>query len=377
MYSFRYQAFPQEIVLAPNSLDQLPALLQKYDWARALLVTSGSYRANGLVARVEGLLGESLVGVYDSVQPHVPERNVQELTGMARDRAADVLIAVGGGSAIGVAKWTSHALDKLIASPAQTGWPPLVPLLAIPTTYAGSEMTPVFGVTRLVNGTPLKQTVNDPAVVPRVVLYDPNLTLDLPRALTASTGINALAHCVEAVYSVSKNPLSTAAALLGAQRIVKVLPRCYENGQDLAARAEMLEGAWLAGASLANVAMALHHGVCHVLGGSAGVPHGLANAIVLPHAIRFNAEACALELAELGRAMGLEAGDDSTLARQVGEHTAVLAAGMGLPSRLREVGISPEALPGLAELAFANKTVQNNPRPVTREGLEQLLRDMY
>ena len=166
-------------------------------------------------------------------------------------------------------------------------------------------MTPVYGVTRHSDGSSRKVTVTDPRVTPKLTIYDPQLTLKLSPEMTASTGINALAHCVEAVYSITRNPLSTAAALGGARRIASALPQCFARGDDLEARTEMLIGSYLAGAALSNVAMGLHHGLCHVLGGTAGVPHGIANAIMLPHVMRFNVDATASQLAELAGAMGL------------------------------------------------------------------------
>ena len=167
-------------------------------------------------------------------------------------------------------------------------------------------MTPTYGLTQhAANGSARKITVTDVKITPKVVIYDPLLTLNLSPTMTASTGINALAHCIEALYSITRNPLSTAAAISGVHTITSALPRCYAAGNDVEARSEMLKGAYLAGIALSNVTMALHHGLCHVLGGSAGVPHGIANSIILPHAMRFNLETTALQLAPAAEAMGI------------------------------------------------------------------------
>lgn len=374
---FTYSAYPQEILFGANMFDRLHELIEHYGWSRVMLVTTHSQRANGTVERTQSALGENLVAIFDATQPHVPQANVAASFQLARQSAADVLIALGGGSAIGVAKATSQQMDALVGGTTSAGHS-VLPIIAIPTTYAGSEMTPVFGVTRVVNDIPTKVTQNYPPSVPRVVIYDPLLTFDLPRELTAATGINAFAHCVEAVYSITRNPLSTSAALQGARQIYSALPRCYDNGRDENARGELLSGAYLAGSALANVAMGLHHGVCHVLGGTAGVPHGVANAIVLPHAMRFNADKCAAELAQIARAMGIENADDETMARAAADRVAELTTRMNLPSRLRDAGVKDDDLPKLAGLAAKNRNVQNNPKPIPGvEMMQKFLQEMF
>lgn len=364
--SFRYSSFPQAVIFGAGALETLGDVFAQHQWARALLVTTRSQRANGIVARIETMLGEQLVAVFDNAKPHVPQANVDEALGLARAKNVDGIVALGGGSAIGVSKATSYGLEVQ------------VPIVAVPTTYAGSEMTPMFGVTRERDGVAKKETTNDARIIPRIVIYDPLLTLDLPRELTASTGMNALAHCVEAAYSIRRNPLSTAAALKGARLIYHALPRCVEKGTDVAARTEMLEGAYLAGAALANVALGLHHGVCHVLGGTANVPHGIANAIVLAHAMRFNADACAPELAQIAEAIGIPKQDEYAMAMDAARRVEELVARMNLPTRLRDVGVRREDLPELAALAFQNKTVQNNPKRIAGvERMGEFLTNMF
>jgi maleylacetate reductase len=363
MDKFRYASYPQEIIFGAGALEQIGVVLAQNNWTRACLVTTHSQRVNGNLARLQNLLGAKWGAAFDATQPHVPQQNVDDAIQLAREHNADVLVALGGGSAIGVAKATCHALE--------------IPIIAIPTTYAGSEVTPVFGVTRERDGVARKETVNHPRVVPRVVLYDPALTLDLPRELTASTGINAFAHCVEAVYSAARNPLSSAAALYGARLIYRTLPRCVEQGADLRARSELMQGAYLAGMALANVAMGLHHGVCHVLGGTLNVPHGIANAIVLPHAIRFNADACAAELAQLAREIGIEAEGDELAARELGKRVAQWTRLMQLPARLRDVGVRETDLELVARLAANSKTVQNNPKKISEAEMQNFLSEMW
>jgi alcohol dehydrogenase class IV len=192
--------------------------------------------------------------------------------------------------------------------------------------------------------------------------------------LTASTGINALAHCIEALYSRTRNPLSSAAAVEGLRHIHNALFRCFQDGRDREARAEMLLGSHLAGLSLASVSMGLHHGLCHVLGGTANIPHGVANAIILPHAIRFNADATAEELLPAAQEMNVSGSNAQETIEAMAERIHDLIRSMNLPQRLRDTGIAESDLPRLAHLAFQNRTVQNNPKPITVVSqLEQLL----
>jgi maleylacetate reductase len=386
---FRYVAYAQEIIFGPGTLARLREAIDRFGWRRLLLCTTGSARRAGRVAQVERILGDSLRATYDHVQPHVPEAQVAEALAQALQHDVDAVIGLGGGSPIGMAKAISQGLEEqragagtapAMAAPTDQ---PLVPVIAIPTTYAGSEMTAVYGVTRQKPGGPaLKVTVTDPKVAPKLVIYDPELTLDLPPDLTASTGINALAHCVEALYSITRHPLSTAAALGGMRAIARALPRCHAAPHDLEARTELLAGAHLAGASLASAAMGLHHGLCHVLGGTAGVPHGIANSIILPHAMRFNADA--LVPPPPAETWGVQASAALGLPLAAGPESAALAAAdrvyeligkLGLPQHLRQAGVSEADLPRLAQLAFESRTVQNNPKPVGSPGaLEALLR---
>jgi alcohol dehydrogenase class IV len=370
MREFRYTSREQEVVFGAGSIAQLGEALDRLGWGRLLLCTTPSLRRNGHLGRIEGGLGARLAATYEGVQPHVPEAQVRDALALGAEHQVDALIGLGGGSAIGMAKAVSLALEERGTSEQAHAAPPdgrpLAPVVAIPTTYAGSEMTPVYGVTRHEDGMARKVTVTDARVAPRLIVYDPLLTLDLSPELTASTGINALAHCIEALYSIARNPLSTAAALEGVRAIVAALPRCYAAGDDLEARTTMLIGSHLAGTALATVAMGLHHGLCHVLGGTAGVPHGIANAIVLPHAMRFNLEATAPQLARAAEAMGLaRAGQSAEAAAEAATRRVdELIGQLALPRRLRDAGVREADLPRLAQVALRSRAVQSNPRPI-------------
>ena len=299
MDEFHYNSYAQEVIFGVGSLKGLSEAIEGFGHRRFMLCTNHSMRVAGHVNAVETILGERLVAVYDHVHPHVQDIQVNEILAIADEKNVDAFIGMGGGSPIGMAKAVAAALGQ------KTGAQPVFPVIAIPTTYAGSEMTPVYGITHTHENPPRKVTVNDPKSIPKLVIYDPKLTIDLPPEMTASTGINALAHCIEALYSIKRNPVSTAVAIRSVRHITNALLRCYQDGNDLDARTEMLLGSHLAGLSLASVTMGLHHGLCHILGGSAGVPHGIANSIILPYAIRFNADAVAPQLLPAAEAMGI------------------------------------------------------------------------
>jgi alcohol dehydrogenase class IV len=371
MPSFRYTSAEQEVLFGAGYLSKLPSIAEQHNWRRLMLCTTPHLQINGMMALVENVSGQCLTVSYDKVEPHVPEHQVEEALSLARQYRVDAIIGLGGGSPIGMAKAASLEFEtgrlgqpKVSDPTTQT----LLPVIAIPTTYAGSEMTPIYGVTRKQpDGSTSKVTVRDPRIPPKVVIYDPKLTTNLPPEMTAATGINALAHCIEAVYSKTRNPLSTSAALRGIFHINSSLASCYRNGEDLGARNEMQLGAHLAGASLATVSMGIHHGTGHVLGGTAGVPHGIANGIVLPHAIRFNADTVAPQLVLSAEAMGIvrNGRSDVEIALKIADQIYTLIDQLGLPHRLRDAGVDRSILPKLARNMLENTAVRNNPKSVT------------
>jgi maleylacetate reductase len=393
MTEFSYTSAAQQVIFGAGTLTQLSDAVAQFGWQRLMLCTIPRFRTSGLVGRMEDILGPRLVVTYAQVQPHVPQDQVEAATVLAVEYNVDAVIGLGGGSPIGMAKAVSLTLEaRRSGQPARARFPtdqPLVPVIAIPTTYAGSEMTPIYGVTHTTDGISRKVTVTDVKVTPKLTLYDPELTLALPPQMTASSGINALAHCIEAVYSITRNPLSAAAALQGTRYITQALPRAVANGDDIHARTELLMGAYLAAIAISTAKIGLHHGLCHVLGGTAGVPHGIANSIMLPHVMHFNADVTAPELATVARAMGLQvaveysyqeikselaamgrvrdlAGQgDIQSARQAAQAVYELISHIGLPQRLRDVGVAEADLPHLARAALKSQAVQNNPKPIT------------
>jgi maleylacetate reductase len=381
MNEFRYTSYAQEVIFGSGSLARLGEAVERFHWRRFMLCSTGTLRRDGTVGTIEEVLEERLVAGYDHVQPHVPDFQVVEATSIAYENEIDAVIGLGGGSSIGMAKAVSISLEaKRQGRPARADFPteqPLVPVVAIPTTYAGSEMTSAYGITRHEGGLARKITVTDVKITPKLTIYDPVLTLNLSPMMTASTGINALAHCIEALYSITRNPLSTAAAIGGVRAITAALPRCYAAGGDLEARSEMLMGAYLAGTALSSVTMALHHGLCHVLGGTAGVPHGVANAIILPHAMRFNLSVTAQQLAPAAAAMGisLEGKSAEAAVEEAVQSIYELIGRMNLPQHLRDVGVHEADLPQLAQVALQSRAVQSNPRAISEAAeIEAVLR---
>jgi maleylacetate reductase len=297
------------------------------------------------------------------VEPHVPRESVDAARVLAQQKTIDVVVAMGGGSAMGVGKGVVSGEGRS--------------LIAIPTTYAGSEMTPVFGTTDRAERR--KSVRRDESVLPKLVIYDPEATIDLSPELTASTAINALAHCVEACYARDVNPIVPPVALEGVARIVRSLPLCVANGRNLDAREDLLTGAYLAGFSIANAAMALHHGVCHVLGGRTGVAHGVLNSIMLPHVMRFNADAVPNAMSAILDAMTPHPDPPPQGGREISapEAVAALVASLPVPQRLRDAGVPEAVLGTVAAEAAGNSTVQANPKPVTEADLVELLRSAW
>jgi len=357
------------IVLGPGVVNDLRQLLRELGGTRPYLVT-GPHLADGPVgARVRGALGDGLVGTYSRSRPHVPEQTAQEVAQEARALRADALVGLGGGSPIGTAKAAAFRLQELRGS--SPG--PACFVAAVPTTYAGSEVTPVFGTTDLERGR--KSVIRSEPIRPRLALYDPELALDTPSDLTASTGVNALAHCVEGLYSREAGEAERAMALRAAGRILEYLPRSVKEPKNLLYRYRMFEGSMEAGLVLANAGMGVHHGLCHVLGGRTNAPHGVLNGIILPYAMRFNLPIAGRAYRELAPLLGVRVSDkgDTALGENVCEATAGFIRSLGLPGRLRDLGIPRADLPSMAEEALESKSVRANPRPVTaRDALDIL-----
>jgi len=257
----------------------------------------------------------------------------------------DGLVAVGGGSTTGLAKAIALRTD--------------LPQIVAPTTYAGSEMTPILGETR--GGKKVTQT--SPKVLPEVVIYDVDLTLTLPVGQSVTSGMNAIAHAVEALYTRDANPLIAMLAEGGIAALAEGLPGVAANPQDREARSRALYGAWLCGICLGSVGMALHHKLCHTIGGMFDLPHAQTHTAILPHAVAYNRPAVPAAMEKVARALRV---------REAAAGLYDLAASLGAKMALREFGMPPARIDDAVEAALANPYW--NPRPLEREGLRALLR---
>jgi maleylacetate reductase len=337
---FTYDALPARIVFGPGAArTRLAGEVERLGAARVLLVASHreAERAGELVAP----LADRVVGTFADVREHVPVATAEAARAMAAQLRADAVLAVGGGSATGAA--------KAIALTAR------IPVVAVPTTYAGSEVTPVWGLTeggRKITGT-------DPAVLPRIVVYDPELTVTLPRELAAASAFNALAHGVEAFWAPRRNPVSNAVAEEGIAAVAA--------GLRTADPADLLRGAWLTASAFAVAGSGLHHKLSHVLGGSCDLPHARTHAVVLPHVLAFNAPGAPEAAARVARALGV---DDPVAGLRA------LADANGVPRGLRELGLPEDRIDEVAALTEP-AVPADNPVPVGGGALRRLVRTAW
>lgn len=293
-------------------------------------------------------LAECLKGVECSIFPgarmHTPvDTTLRAMDEVARQQS-DCLVALGGGSTIGLAKAIAVRTD--------------LHQIAIPTTYAGSEATPILGETE--NG--VKTTQSSPRILPEVIIYDIDLTLSLPPALTVTSGINAIAHAVEGLYSKQANPIISLIAEEGIRALTSGLPQIVADPSDKDARSNALYGAWLCGTTLGAVGMAIHHKLCHALGGAFDLPHSQTHTVILPHALAYNAPYVSDALTRIERAMGTE---NAPLALYD------LAQSLGAPTSLRALGMPQDGIDRIVELTFKNQYW--NPAPLEEARLRGLL----
>lgn len=289
-------------------------------------------------------IGDLAVGVFTRATMHTPIAVTEEAVAHAQSVRADCLVAVGGGSTTGLGKAIALRTD--------------LPQIVVPTTYAGSEATNILGQTE--NG--VKTTLTDPRVQPEVILYDAELVRSLPAGLTVTSALNAMAHAVEGLYARDRNPVSTLLAIEGLEAFAESLEKVVANPGDLEARGRTLYGAWLCGTVLGQVGMALHHKICHTLGGSFDLPHAETHAVMLPHTVGFNARAAARELEPVGRIFGQS---------HPGLALYEFAKRLGSPMALRDLGLKEEDLDRAAEIATAKPYW--NPQDVTKKDIAKLL----
>ena len=353
---FTYTAAPARVVFGAGALQHLGREIEALGARRALVLSTPEQAASA--RHVADLLGERAAGIYAEARMHVPIETARGAREAARRLGADCAVAIGGGSTTGLGK--AIALDAVSASSR-------FPIVAIPTTYAGSEMTPIWGLTE--GG--VKRTGRDPRVLPAAVIYDPELTLTLPLGLTVTSAMNAIAHAAEGLYAHDGNPIMALMAEEGIRAAATALPPLLRDARDIRARSDALYAAWLCGTVLGNVAMGLHHKLCHTLGGTFDLPHADVHTVVLPHALAYNAPAAREAMARVGRALA-NAGRPATSApRGVFD----LAKAHGAPTALRDIGMPADGLDRAAELAV--QTPYPNPRPLERAAIRELLQRAY
>lgn len=338
---FTYTGHRGRVVFGSGTIEQVGDELGRLGVARAMVLTTPAQRADG--AALGERLGARAAGLFDAAAMHTPVDVTNAALDALTAAGADGIVALGGGSTTGLGKALSI----------RSG----LPHLAIPTTYAGSEVTPILGETEAGE----KRTRSDPAILPDTVVYDVDLTLGLPPRMSATSGLNAIAHAVEALYARDRNPIVSLMAVEAVSKLVAALPVICEDPASRDARADALYGAWLCGTCLGSVGMALHHKLCHTLGGSFGLPHAETHSVVLPHALAFNAAAAPEAIERLRPILGA---DPAAALQALGRH-------IGAPTSLAELGMPEAGIDRAADLAMANPYW--NPRPLDRAGVRALL----
>ena len=352
MNNFTYTANPSRVVFGVGALQHLAREIELLGARRALVLSTPEQEDSA--RRVAELLGDRAVGIFVRAVMHVPIETAREARDEARRLGADCAVAIGGGSTTGLGK--AIALESGL------------PIIAVPTTYAGSEMTPIYGLTE--GG--VKKTGRDARVLPKSVIYDPELSLGLPWTMTVTSAFNAIAHAAEGLYAPDGNPVIALMAEEGIRASAAALLPLAANPRDLEARGDALYGAWLCGTVLGAITMGLHHKLCHTLGGSFNLPHAEVHTVVLPHALAYNADAAERAMRRIARALGVDGqGDPLAAPRAIQELTRRHRA----PTSLKEIGMPEDGLDRAADLAVQNQ--YPNPRPLERAALRALLQRAF
>lgn len=343
--SFQSSFNPARIIFGPGRLDAVAGELGKLGVSRALVLVTPFQKADAVA--LAGTLGDQAVGVFAEAEMHTPVEVTERALEMFVETRADCVVAFGGGSTIGLGKAIAYRND--------------CPQIVVATTYAGSEVTPILGQTE--NG--LKTTVRAESVLPEVVIYDPMLTLDLPVAMSVTSGLNAIAHSIEALYAQDRNPMTSMMALEGIRALRTALPVIVGSPQNQDARGEALYGSWLCGTVLGTVGMSLHHKLCHTLGGSFNMPHAETHSVLIPHTAAYNADAAATELQAAADMFGGE----------IGGGLWDFAQSLGAPVALKDLGFREGDLDRAADIAVTNPYWA--PRPIEHAAIRALLQDAW
>lgn len=340
---FVYSGLPSRVIFGEGTLGAVRDEAVRLGISKALVLSTA--RQIAMAESVGDRLGGLAAGIFSNAAMHTPVSATEEALAFLKARDGNGIVSIGGGSTTGLGKALSL----------RTG----LPHLCIPTTYAGSEMTPILGETDKGR----KVTIRDMKVLPATVVYDVELTLGLPVMMSSVSGMNAIAHAVEALYAQNRNPIVSLMATEAIDKLAKALPIICDNPSDRSARRDALYGAWLCGVCLASVGMALHHKLCHTLGGMLNLPHAETHTVILPFALAFNAPVAAGADAAIAKALGAEKGF-------VGLQQ--LARRLGAPTSLRDLGVPFEALEAVAAEAVTRPYW--NPHPLTYDATLGLLR---
>ena len=363
--SWIHTGYTQRIHFGVGVMDQAGEVCDELRLTRLLVVTTAGRRASPEGGRLLEVLGPRVAGVFDGVRSHVPTSVVDAAAAAAQAAGVDGVVSFGGGSCADLGKavcWRAEQADE--AGTARTyAERPALCHLAIPTAYSGAELTPFFGMTD--EAARRKTGAGGPTLAPLAALYDPAATLSTPPRVSAETGMNAMAHGVECAYSPTRTPEAEAVALACIERVAAALPAVVDDPDDLDARTVMLEGAVLGGRCLQNAGMGVHHGLSQLMGARSGLPHGLVNAIVLPHAMRFNAGA----VGDVARRIGVALGDPDDPAGALDR----LRASLGLPATLGECGVGADDVEAVALGSPDNRNVAANVRPVSVDDARSIL----
>jgi maleylacetate reductase len=339
--NFVYNGHPARVIFGIGTLSQIVEEVRRLG-RRALVLSTPQQEDSA--RQLAATLGGLSVGIFTEATMHTPVDVTERALKTAREFDADCTVALGGGSTTGLGKAIALRTD--------------LPQIVIPTTYAGSEMTPILGETE--RGA--KKTIRDARVLPETVLYDVDLTLSLPASLSATSGLNAIAHCVEALYAQDANPIVSLMACEGVASLARALPRIVDKPDDRDARWQALYGAWLSGTCLGAVGMGLHHKLCHTLGGAFDLPHAETHAIVLPHAVAYNARATGPAMARIAGALG---------AGEAAMGLYDLAGRIGVRRALRDIGMPEAGVKRAAAMALANPYW--NPRALDLGSIQRLI----
>jgi alcohol dehydrogenase class IV len=373
--------FPKKCIFGIGTFAQLGKEAKEFG-RRAVLVTGrGSTKRAGIVDRaIELLSSEGIEPIlFDGVEGEPSTDVVDMACDLIRERGCDLVIGVGGGSPIDVAKAAAavaahdgRTSDFLLGRKAivKEGYP----FIAVPTTAGtGAEVT--RNSVLIEKGMRVKRSLRDPRMMAKVAIVDPELTVSMPPSVTASSGMDALTHAIEAYVSKASNPISDALAIRAIPLISSYLPRAYEDGSDLHAREMVMLGSFMTGLAFANASLGAVHGLAHPIGAQFGVPHGIACAILLPHVMRYNIPAVPGKYADIARAMGVDEDiDDLSLAHKAVDKVFELLDLLGIHRSFSAYGIEEEDIPGIIRDATGT-SMESNPRPTTPDELYGILKD--